>query len=252
MTGDKGGACLKLTVINTSVDQQREQICGLLIKKYDVNGSGQLGRDAFRQLLMKGTGKRCLSQKQCDDLFLKLDVDRSGTIDIDEFVAYVTKAEPPQSSSPSVLTPLEEALQLEIAVLRSENAVLKSQLQEVQDSFDRLKATVDSSGSVALAETELPDALKNFIPIMKTDAIKPHVASISEAELGVVGADTKAFMQSFRKLIAPVQELLDAEIETLVATDDIVRTCDTVIEEGNRNFEMIYKVLLGKTSIAAL
>ena len=86
--------------------------------------------------------------------------------------------------------------------------------------------------------------LKAFIPIMKSEAIKAMAVHINEAEKGAMEAETEAertaFAQSFREIIVDIQKVLVVEIDARCETEGIISTCDSVIYEGNKNFENIY------------
>ena len=219
------------------VERQKEKL-RVAFKKFDVDNSGELDRVEFRQMLT-AQGLRRLTQEKCDQLFRKVDVDDSGFVSVEEFISFVT-ATINKAPSSSVAT-IEEVL-LENAVLKSEVAVLKSQLEELQESYDFLVA---SSGAGTHAEVELPPVLKAFIPIMKSEAIKAMAVHINEAEKGAMKAETEAereaFAQSFRETIIDIQKLLVVEIDARCETEGIISTCDSVIYEGNKNFENIYK-----------
>ena len=223
------------------VERQKEKL-RVAFKKFDVDNSGELDRVEFRQMLTAQGGRR-LTQEKCDQLFRKIDVDDSGFVSVEEFISFVT-ATVDKTPSSSVAT-MEDVLLLENAVLKSENAVLKSQLEELEESYDRLVKETASSGAGTHAEVELPPVLEAFIPIMKSDAIKAMAVHINEAETGAMKAETEAereaFAQSFRETIADIQKVLAVEIDARCETEGIISTCDSVIYEGNKNFENIYK-----------
>ena len=224
------------------VERQKEKL-RVAFKKFDVDNSGELDRVEFRQMLTAQGGRR-LTQEKCDQLFRKIDVDDSGFVSVEEFISFVTGTVDKAPSS-SVGRDDGDVLFLENAVLKSEVAVLKSQLEELEESYDRLVREMASSGAGTHAEVELPPVLKAFIPIMKSEAIKAMAVHINEAEKGAMEAETEAertaFAKSFRKIIVDIQKVLVVEIDARCETEGIISTCDSVIYEGNKNFENIYK-----------
>jgi hypothetical protein len=127
---------------------------------------------------------------------------------------------------------------------------------EVPDALRPLREKAATAlGPIRPAATEgddkqaakLPEALNTFKTLAKTEAIEAACAPLHELELNVARApDSEEAVDALREQLVVVDQVMATEIKRRTegvskeAAGELVKSCQTAIEEGNKDFQSVY------------
>ena len=119
--------------------------------------------------------------------------------------------------------------------------------QRAAEALGPIKPTTATEGGDDEHAVKLPEALRSFTPLAKTEAIEKACALLHELELGVARApDSEEAVGALRAQLVVVDQVMATEIAARtegvseVAAGELVKTCQAAIEAGNKDFQSVY------------
>ena len=119
--------------------------------------------------------------------------------------------------------------------------------QRAAEALGPMKPATATEGGDDEHAVKLPEALRSFTPLAKTEAIEAACALLHELELGVARApDSEEAVGALRAQLVVVDQVMATEIAARtegvseVAAGELVKTCQAAIEAGNKDFQSVY------------
>ena len=119
--------------------------------------------------------------------------------------------------------------------------------QRAAEALGPIKPATATEGGDDEHAVKLPEALRSFTPLAKTEAIEAACALLHELELGVARApDSEEAVGALRAQLVVVDQVMATEIAARTegvsdeAAGELVKTCQAAIEAGNKDFQSVY------------
>ena len=119
--------------------------------------------------------------------------------------------------------------------------------QRAAEALGPIKPATATEGGDDEHAVKLPEALRSFTPLAKTEAIEAACDLLHELELGVARApDSEEAVGALRAQLVVVDQVMAAEIAARTegvsdeAAGELVKTCQAAIEAGNKDFQSVY------------